>query len=365
MALFDVVRVNPSLLVAGVEPRSVRLLRHIGRGSRVKASVLKKTGAPFLGARLRRRKGFVLGFLLFPAALYLLSSRVWFVHVEGARRLPASAVLEVAREAGLVPGVPRSTVDRRRVARELLLTLPRLSWAAVEMRGTLAVVRVVEREVPDPATLGPAHVVAARGGKVEKLIPFRGTPRVTVGDRVRPGQLLIEGTPTLRADGIVRARVRYEEAVVLPLVERVQRPTGRRHTATRLWVGRWRLGGATTAPPFPHYRLERQVRPVTLQGVELPVRKEDLIYHELQPVVVRRDYEAARREAEARAREALRARLPQGAAEEVTWSVEAQRVELDGGPAARVVVTAEREEDIRAFQRIGTEGAGGERQVDT
>lgn len=61
-------------------------------------------GLPVFFRRLHGRQVWTAGLLLFAAGLYLLSSFVWVVEVEGNERLTREEILSACEEMGLRPG---------------------------------------------------------------------------------------------------------------------------------------------------------------------------------------------------------------------------------------------------------------------
>ena len=189
------------LLVAGRSGDFSRLARQAaglagasGRLEKARRAIWSKWAGP-------RRPALVLGGAFSSAALYWLGQFVWFVHVDGAQTLATADVLRAAERAGLHPGAARHAVRRESVERTLHLELPDLAWAAVELRGTVATVRVVERTGADPSLTQPGHVVAVRDGIVERVSVTAGEALVAPGDTVQAGMPLISGVLTPGSEG--------------------------------------------------------------------------------------------------------------------------------------------------------------------
>ncbi|MBO8141425.1 MAG: sporulation protein YqfD [Firmicutes bacterium] len=273
--LWRLERIAPHLLVAraaaGDFPRLARAARLHG----VQLRIVQKAGLPFFLARARRRHGFIVGGALCAALLYGLSQFIWFVRVEGNERLSAEEVLAVAAGAGLRPGVLRDEVRRDIVERRLHLELPQIAWTAVNVRGAVATVRVVERTGLDVDARGPGHIVSAGDGVVERVTVIRGEALVAPGDTVRQGQPLISGLlssgsesyddklargelPYVRAEGSVRGRVWYRGYGEAPLFRTIDEDTGRVHRLLTVRIGEreWTFG--SPEPPFADVRWERR-----------------------------------------------------------------------------------------------------------
>ncbi len=194
-------------------------------------------GLPVLLRRFQKRQVWSVGLLCFAAGLYLLSSFVWTVQVEGDERLNREEILSACEKMGLQPGAWKRAVDMDTITDGLLLEFSDISWVSVGMKGTAVTIRLAETiektELVDRNT--PCDIVAAADGIVIQITAERGTPVVQAGDVVKKGDLLIsseliiglEGevqhTEYTAAEGAVNARIwkrlteeiplRYEETV--------------------------------------------------------------------------------------------------------------------------------------------------------
>lgn len=74
--------------------------------------------------------------MCFAAGLYLLSSFVWVMRIEGNERLSKEELLSACREMGLYPGVRKRSVDTQAVTNGLLEDFADISWVSVGIHGT-------------------------------------------------------------------------------------------------------------------------------------------------------------------------------------------------------------------------------------
>ncbi len=230
---------------------SFRQLRRIRRRTGSRVRIIGRHGLPFAVAKARRRPLLVGGAIASLIAIYLLSSTIWFVQIEGAERFDPDLLREVCASQGLEPGVFKWSISPRQVERGVLIAVNGLSWVAVEIHGVVAVVKIVEKnplERPD-VLLPPADVVAAKDGVITSIIVLAGRAVVEEGATVKKGDLLILGrqyVPTpeppqlapgekppplpevdVVAKGIVRARVWYQAYAEAALHTLSHEPTGR------------------------------------------------------------------------------------------------------------------------------------------
>ncbi len=328
--LWDIsVRGNMTVLKVGVD--SFFDLRPLARKTGCRLRIQRKGGFPFFYSSFMRRRGLVLGLAFFVTTLYLLSSLVLFVAVEGADTVGGDRVRDLLLEMGVRPGTLKSRLDTEKTANELLLREPRLSWVNLRFQGTLLLVEVVEKIKLPPEHTGPANLVAAKDGLVTKVLVVMGEPRVKPGDTVFRGQVLIEGLlkpqdplyagreqlslpVPVHAQGEVWARVWYEGYGEAALTEVIKTRTGRRSAVFVLSVKGQevlRLGKATV--PFRNYELQNVKRDFSKRIIKFPVEVEAVYAYELRLTERALTSEEALEKAAVRARLLAELQLPAGA----------------------------------------------------
>lgn len=354
--LSDIRRVGPDVLYAQTSIGGFKALRPLARRLDCTMRIRRRGGLPFLADALVRRKALTAGVFLFLVALYGLSSFIWFIHLTGVAPGHREEIRSYLESAGLRIGARVSSFDREKLAADLLRRFPYLTWASVEVRGTLAKVKVVEKVLLPAAETAPRHLVARRDGLVTACLPLRGEALVQPGETVVRGQVLISGvvhldpgTPAaggevlaragnlgyLRAEGTVRARVWYEAEGVAALSGVTEVPTGRRKKVPGIAVGRWRLWFGPRSEPYLRSRRQEERRP--LFGPEtrimgLPVELLTVTFTELREVRYHRGAALAERLADQEAEEKVR-RLagqakPLGVSREVSRTPQAVRVRV-------------------------------------
>ncbi len=364
-------RVAPDGLRLTLTVSGFRRLRPVVRGVGARVRLAGVGGLPFVLARMRRRRALLAVAGITAAALYVLSGYVWFVQVQGADRVAAEEVVAAARRLGLAPGVRRSGLDPAELGRDLQLLVPDVSWAGVNLYGTLAVIDVVERVRPAPAyeqAAAPGDVVAAEGGVVAAVTVLHGQARVRPGERVQLGQVLIAGVGPapastagrgpgaageagdvpVHASGVVLVRRWYAARAEVARTVHVAVPTGRVFTRMALVVGLRALYLAGwRRVPFRAYVLRRTVTgPLRWRNLPLPVEAVTLRYLEVTRFVRRLTIDDARSLAAARARAALYPRLPRRA----RIVEERQQTVLLPGHRVGVELLVESEENIGVFR---------------
>lgn len=311
--LWDITRITEDKTEAKVRIDAFRAMRHLARRTRCRVRIKSKYGLPFLIIHLRRRKMLVLGGVLFCAALYLLSSFIWFIEITGTEKLDPWQIQHLAAEIGLQVGTPKWKLDLPAIEKTISDHFPQLHYVHLYFRGTKAIVEVAEKVIiPEDDQWTPAHLVAIKDGVIQEILVMVGQAQVKEGDTVKKGQVLISGriqpdpapagsppgqgpTPLpsrpepqlVHAKGIVRARVWYQGYAEMPLVQTDEQLTGRSQTGYYLEIGNYciTLKGPDISP-YPVYRTEvwrweyqiGKPKPVTLRLLKTTFR-EVVIYH--------------------------------------------------------------------------------------
>ncbi|MGE5554411.1 MAG: sporulation protein YqfD [Betaproteobacteria bacterium] len=354
--LYDIRRVGPDVLYAQVSVGGFKALRPLARRLNCTISLRRKGGLPFVLAAFGRRKALTVGVFLFLALLYALSSLVWFIRVTGVTPGRREEILAHLRSQGLRVGVPISWLRRDELARSLLHRYPDLTWASLEVHGTLVLVKVVEKTLISPGEQAPRHLVARQDGLVTSVLPLRGEPLVKAGDTVARGQVLISGIgwregrlEYFRAEGTVRARTWYEAVGVAPLAGVREVPTGRRRVVKGLQIGTWRFWLGPRSAPFTLCRQDTTRRPLSgwaARILGLPVEVLEVGFVELRRVHFHRGAALAERLAQQEAEERLRREVRRARPEQVSREIERTAT------AVRVRLLWEVEEEIQASRPI-------------
>ncbi len=221
-------------------------LRPLLKQTGCRMHVLERRGVPFRLRRLEHRKGFLIGLIGFLIGLFVLSSLVWRVDIEGNVRLPDEEILAAAHEAGIYPLQWKFRLrSPDALAHSMAGRLPGAAWIGVEVHGTRIRIQVVESKQPDPSELsGPRHLIATSDAVVTHIYAETGKPLVKPNTHVRKGDILISGVigdeehrQAVIAKGEVRGLVWHEYQIGVPLVQKVKSYTGASRELNYIVIG--------------------------------------------------------------------------------------------------------------------------------
>ncbi len=312
--LWGINRQSYTSLTACIGISGFRKLHSINRKLHCRIRILEKRGFPFTAYRYRHRKLLIAGMLIFLAILYGFSAFIWSVEVEGNEQVSKETLINELLELGVRPGAFKGRINTLQIENRLVIDIPQLSWANLEIRGSRAILRVAEGVKPPPIINKdiPANIVATKDGIIDKMIVLDGLAKVKVGDTVKKGQLLISGIIEhpetiglryVRAMGQVIARTWYEGRDSLRFDDTYRKRTGNTAEIKYFGLGDFRFPYKKDEVPFVEYDME-----VTTKGL---IRTE--VYHEVELIPWKDDINSAKailaRSAEAKAK----ADMPPGA----------------------------------------------------
>ena len=188
--------------------------------SGMRLKVQQRRGMPFFLDKYRRRSGLLIGFVLFIAIIFVMSSMVWTINISGNTVTTDEEILAVLAESGLEPGVFGDSINAAEIRFFALSRLENVTYIAINRMGSAVNVEVTERTPVPPLISGeaPCDVVSAVDGQIAVLEVYEGTKMYSPGEAVRAGDVLAGGFVEL-ADGSVRFRHAEAYAVITAQTE--------------------------------------------------------------------------------------------------------------------------------------------------
>ncbi len=181
-----------------------RQLKPIAKKTRCNVSIIKKSGLPFLVFRYRKRKILAIGVLFFVISIYLLSTRVWLVNLEGLDRVDHSTLESFLKNEGLYISGKKSKIDKEKIKEDIINNFEDVAWVNIDLKGTKATVSIKETIVKemkaDTESTKPTNIVAKQDGIIDTIVVSKGTGKVKPLDVVKKGDILIGGELVVKED---------------------------------------------------------------------------------------------------------------------------------------------------------------------
>ena len=249
--------------------------------------------------------------------LFVLSQFVWNIEVKiTGDTLNEDEIINSLNENGLYIGEKKSSIDVKEIINNVRLKREDISWIGIEIKGTNAIVEVVEaEEKPEVVDENDyCSIVSDKPGKILKVIANNGTAMVKPGDIVKEGSLLIAGwiegkytgTRFVRADGKIDALVWHTETASVKLNEKKIEKTGNTEKKYALNINNFRINLYKKLSNFEKYDTIYTAKKIKIfSNFYIPVELIECNNFEIKEENVNYSEEEAKAEAKRRAEEKL------------------------------------------------------------
>lgn len=245
-----------------ISVKGFKKLKPILKKTKTRVQIERKTGAPFVVHRYRKRTVFYSGILFFGLLIYYLSGFVWNIEVNGNSYLSEEVILDFLKEENSSFGTKKTDISCEQLEEELRSRYSEVIWTSIKIYGTKMTVDIQENLLPEEnytqADDTIYDIVAAKDGTIYQMITRNGTPCVAVGTEVKAGDTLVSGRLEIinddgevgqylyhSADADIVAKVvyQYQDVIDADYIEKV--PTGNQKKDYRL-----ECFGVTVKNPF-------------------------------------------------------------------------------------------------------------------
>ncbi len=274
-----------------MEPDAFRKYVILTEGQIISDEQVTHSGLLHAASGYKMRIGFFIGAVLCAVLLAASSFFVWDINVTGQEGLSEKEILKTLEGYGLYIGSYIPNINTARLENELVIDTDELSYASINLRGTVAEVVVRERKERDVENISvPSNLVASCDGQIEAIEVRGGVPTVKKGQIVKKGQLLVSGVidsravgyRLVRARGEVYARISRSFTAEIPLVTEKKIYTGEKKTRVnvRFFAKKIKLFSNNDISYEKYDTIEEEKRLCLFGIIELPIFVEKTTYSE-------------------------------------------------------------------------------------
>ena len=193
-----------------------RKLKPILKKTKTKVVILNRYGLPFFLHKYRKRKVFFIGAAGCVLSIYIFSTIVWNIHIEGNYSQTDEVILEFLETKNVYHGMPKSKLNCERIAKDIRKEFDDVIWVSVSIQGSRLMIQVKENTDTVPQKVNKEEkvtdLVASENGEVMEIIARSGVPLVSVGDKVKKGDVLVSGRVEIKNDAKEVIEYRYQSA---------------------------------------------------------------------------------------------------------------------------------------------------------
>ena len=356
--LWKIKRTKSTNLVCNISISEFKKIKEILKKNRCKVKILKKKGLPFFINKYKKRKIFLVFLLIIFTIIITLSNFIWNINIEGLEKIDKSELMQVLNENGLYTGKSKIGLDTKEIINQIRLDRDDIAWIGIELKGTNAVVKVVEAD-SKPEIINEeeyCNIVATKDGVITKIKAQNGTPLVKEGDLVRKGTVLVAGwfegkytgTRYVHANGEVQAKVWYTQTEKIYLKEQKKEETGEVENKYSVKINNFQINFNKTLSKFEKYDTIEETKKLKLfSNFYLPIEMVKTTYKEYKDTEIEYTLEEAKNIGIERAKEKLDAQI------ENTNNITDEQINVkENNDFVEVEVIYEVEEDIGTKEKI-------------
>jgi len=217
------------MFVFKITVKDFKQLRQIVKKSKMKVSIKKRYGLPFLILKNKKHKMFFCGIILCIVILYILSLFLWDIEITGNSYYTDTTIVKFLEELDIKIGTSKKSISPADLEEELRLKYNNISWVSAQIIGTKLFINLEEispkESAAEEAEAEAAYydLIASNDGIITAMITRTGTPVVHIGDTVAKGEVLVSGmvkiynddaterlTKLVKADADIYAQTTYE-----------------------------------------------------------------------------------------------------------------------------------------------------------
>jgi similar to stage IV sporulation protein len=272
--------------------KDYRMVRPLAKKSKTIPMVKKRYGFPFLLERIKKRRVYFIGILLFCILLSTLSKFIWDISIEGGYVHTPEELLVYLNSTGVYSGCTIKEIDCPQIEENIRRDFSDIGWVSAQIKGTRLIISIVETRVPVLASdkketnLPYAHITASKDGIIQSIVTRSGSPKVSVGDVVTKGDILISGVipvlsddltvienKTVVADGDIRIKTYINYNYQFPMEYQQKVYTGNSKTGYQLDILDKKIFYVSPRNSYMHYDIINDVSTLKLvRNFFLPIK---------------------------------------------------------------------------------------------
>ncbi len=238
-------------------------IRHIARKTKCKVKIKKKSGIPFVINKYRKRKVFAVAILVIAIFIFIITKFIWNVEIIGNKKIDTEEIKELVAEYGVSEGKLKSNINIEKISNLIRLNRDDIAWIGITLKGTNAIIKI-EETIEKPEIIEKdkvCNIIATEDCVISKIIVQNGTARVSVGDEVKKGDLLVEGimegtytdSRKVHAEATVLGKFIYEKEKKESFLQSEKIKTGKEEEKIEICINNFKINFNKGVSKFEKY----------------------------------------------------------------------------------------------------------------
>lgn len=188
------VKEHQDKITATVSYKDFKELTKMSKSFGIKITPLKYSGIIRYFNQYKNRIGLAVGIALFMLFLFVSSSVIWEIEVEGNEKVSDETIISLMNDGGIKLWRNCDNIDAKKLADNIASKVNEIDWLGINIIGSKVIVKVKEvDEPPEVYSKDPCNIVASKDGVIVSVETYDGRSTVQKGDVVKKGDLLISG----------------------------------------------------------------------------------------------------------------------------------------------------------------------------
>lgn len=289
--LWKLSRENSTSLTAKISIDDFKKIKSVAKRTKCKVKIKDKKGLPFLMKRYRKRKIFAITLLVIAILIFGLTRFIWNIEINCNGSINENEILRLLKNNGIDEGTYINKINIDKTINNICLERDDVSWVGIEIKGTNLIVDIVKSEpkIQEIASDEPCNIIANKDAVIIKISSQNGTSRVSEGDVVKAGDVLVEGVMEgkytgnryVHAEAEVLAKVWYVKEEELPLKQEYFVTTGETEKKYQININDFKINFNKSLPKFENYDTIESVKKVKLfSNYYIPIELKTITYKE-------------------------------------------------------------------------------------
>ena len=199
IAVYNAKKIQQNTMIVSVKYGQSKKFFAIAKELCYNITKIKDKGRFYPFLYLYKNLGLIIGSLIFLLLCVLANDYVFRIDYVGTGNVLKREVELQLKEYGVEEFSRFSSLDVDNLSKKLLASNPRLTFVECRKVGNVLVVNSVLAEGTNDKLTGKATcLVSDVDGVVEELKIYRGSQKVSVGDEIKKGQVLVDGLVTVK-----------------------------------------------------------------------------------------------------------------------------------------------------------------------
>ena len=290
--LDDTKHLNQTTIITKINKDDFKNVCKIAKQTKCKIKIRKKGGIPFVLHRYRKRKIFLISFIVLVVLCFSITRYIWNIDII-SENINEAEILSLLEEEGIKSGTRISKINTEELINTIRLKRADISWVGAKIKGTNFILEIVSAqekpEIVDESKI--TNIVSNKKGVITKVNVQSGTARVKEGDEVEEGTVLVEGVMEGKYTGIryvnsradVYAKITYSKGEKKKLADTEKIATGNEYNQYKINLNNFKINLNKGVSKFEKYdTIETKKKFRLFSNYYLPIEFEKINYREIK-----------------------------------------------------------------------------------